>query len=151
MVRPGQVRPGASGASNVIYSNALPPGGQGPRVAQVPGGPRGVGASMRMTGTTATKIGGGVTGPRMVQRPLLGRPPGQNSVTSVQKLPHGVSPTGKVAPMNSLGQARGYGRITHFLPLPTWGHDFPWAIVTQPVGIFQTLGCHMKDMHIIFP
>ena len=23
------------------------------------------------------------------------------------------------------GQARGYGRITHFLPLPTWGHDFP--------------------------
>ena len=102
VVRPGQVRPGASGASNVIYSNALPPGGQGPRVAQVPGGPRGVGASMRMTGTTATKIGGGVTaagGPRMVQRPLLGRPPGQNSVTSVQKLPHGVSPTGKVASM----------------------------------------------------
>ena len=40
------------------------------------------------------------------------------------------------------GQARGYGRITHFLPLPTWGHDFPWAIVTQPVGIFQTTGCH---------
>ena len=38
------------------------------------------------------------------------------------------------------GQARGYGRITHFLPLPTWGHDFPWAIVTQPVGIFQLLG-----------
>ena len=60
-----------------------------------------------MTGTTATKIGGGVTaigGPRMVQRPLLGRPPGQNSVTSVQKLPHGLSPTGrsvKVASMNS--------------------------------------------------
>ena len=49
------------------------------------------------------------------------------------------------------GQARGYGRITHFLPLPTWGHDFPWAIVTQPVGIFQTPGCHMKDMDIIFP
>ena len=36
------------------------------------------------------------------------------------------------------GQARGYGHITHFLPLPTWGHDFPWAIVTQPMGIFQT-------------
>ena len=49
------------------------------------------------------------------------------------------------------GQARGYGHITHFLPLPTWGHDFPWAIVTQPVGIFQTPGCHMKDMDIIFP
>ena len=49
------------------------------------------------------------------------------------------------------GQARGYGRITHFLPLPTWGHDFPWAIVNQPVGIFQTPGCHMKDMDIIFP
>ena len=44
------------------------------------------------------------------------------------------------------GQARGYGHITHFLPLPTWGHDFPWAIVTQPMGIFQTQGCHMKDM-----
>ena len=48
------------------------------------------------------------------------------------------------------GQARGYGRITHILPLPTWGHDFPWAIVTQPVGIFQTPGCHMKDMDVIF-
>ena len=23
------------------------------------------------------------------------------------------------------GQARRYGHITHFLPLPTWGHDFP--------------------------
>ena len=45
------------------------------------------------------------------------------------------------------GQARGYGRITHFLPLPTWGSDFPWAIVTQSVGIFQTSGCHMK----VFP
>ena len=49
------------------------------------------------------------------------------------------------------GQARRYGHITHFLPLPTWGHDFPWAIVTQPVGIFQIPGCHMKDMDIIFP
>ena len=49
------------------------------------------------------------------------------------------------------GQARGYGRITHFLPLPTWGHDFPWAIVTQPVGIFQTPKCLKKYMDIIFP
>ena len=49
------------------------------------------------------------------------------------------------------GQAREYGRITHFLPPPTWGHDFPWVIVTQPVAIFQTPGCHMKDMDIIFP
>ena len=49
------------------------------------------------------------------------------------------------------GRARGYGRITHFLRLPTWGHDFPWAIVTQPVSIFQTPGCQMKDMDIIFP
>ena len=48
------------------------------------------------------------------------------------------------------GQARGCGRITQFLNLPTWGHDFPLAIVTQPVGIFQTQGCHMKDMAIIF-
>ena len=30
------------------------------------------------------------------------------------------------------------------------GHDFPWAIVTQPMGIFQTQGCHMKDRAIIF-
>ena len=52
--------------------------------------------------------------------------------------------------MTKQGQARGYGRITHFLPLPTWGHDFPWAIVTQPVGIFQTPRCHMKDLDIIF-
>ena len=42
------------------------------------------------------------------------------------------------------------GHFTHFLPLPTWGHDFPWAIVTRPVGIFQTPRCHMKDMDIIF-
>ena len=50
----------------------------------------------------------------------------------------------------SQGQARGYGRITHFLPPPTWGHDFPWAIVTRLVGIFQTPACHMKDMEILF-
>ena len=25
------------------------------------------------------------------------------------------------------GQARGYGHITHFLPLPTWGNDFPYG------------------------
>ena len=120
VVRPGQVRPGASGASNVIYSNALPPGGQGPRVAQVPGGPRGVGANMRMTGTTATKIGGvtGAGGPRMVQRPLLGRPPGLNSVTSVQKLPHGVSPTGKVASMNSPPTPPHSGSIKITVPGP---------------------------------
>ena len=49
------------------------------------------------------------------------------------------------------GQARRYGHITHFLPLPTWGHDFPWAIVTQPLGIFQTPGGCIKDMHIVFP
>ena len=41
------------------------------------------------------------------------------------------------------GEARRYGRITNFLPLPTWGHDLPWAIVTQALGIFQ--------MDIIFP
>ena len=49
------------------------------------------------------------------------------------------------------GEARGYGRITHLLPLPTWGHVFPWAIVTQLVGIFPTPGYRMKDMDIIFP
>ena len=43
----------------------------------------------------------------------------------------------------SQGQARGYGRITHSLPLPTWGHDSPWAPIAR--------GCHMKDMDIIFP
>ena len=40
------------------------------------------------------------------------------------------------------------GRITHFLSLPTWGQDFPWKIVTQPVGIFQTP--RVKDKDIIF-
>ena len=30
-------------------------------------------------------------------------------------------------------------------------HDFPGVIVTKPVGIFQTAGCHTKDMDIIFP
>ena len=58
--------------------------------------------------------------------------------------------TMQTEPVLNQGKARGYGRITHFLPLPTWGHDLPWAIVTQPVGIFQTPACHMKDMEILF-
>ena len=49
------------------------------------------------------------------------------------------------------GQARGFGRITHYLPLPIWGHDFPLAIVTHTVDIFQSPGYHMKDMDVVFP
>ena len=49
------------------------------------------------------------------------------------------------------GQARGYGRITHFMPLPTWDHDFYNVNVTQQVGVFQIPGCKMKHMGIIFP
>ena len=81
---------------------------------------------------------------------------GQNQILvhwsqlSFLRLSPQVTVAGATSRINQ-GQARGYGRITHFLPLPTWGHDFPWAIVTQPVGIFQTPGCHMKDMDIIFP
>ena len=40
--------------------------------------------------------------------------------------------------------------LTHFLPLPTWGHDFHSVIVTQQVGLFQIPGCQIKDMGIIF-
>ena len=54
-------------------------------------------------------------------------------------------------PVFDQGQARGYGRITHFLPLPTWGHDFNRGIVTQQVEIFPIPGCQMKDMDFILP
>ena len=49
------------------------------------------------------------------------------------------------------GQARGYGRITHFLPSPEVGHDFRKVTVTQRVGQFEIPGCQMKDMDIVFP
>ena len=48
------------------------------------------------------------------------------------------------------GQAREYGRITHFLPLPLEGHHFQRAIVTQWLNIFQISGYQMKDMNIVF-
>ena len=49
------------------------------------------------------------------------------------------------------GQARRYGRITHFLPLPLRGHHFQRATVTQWLDRFQIPGYQMKDMHIVFP
>ena len=49
------------------------------------------------------------------------------------------------------GQARGYGRITHFLPLPLRGHHFQRATVTQWLDRFQIPGYQMKDMDIVFP
>ena len=52
---------------------------------------------------------------------------------------------------NSQGQARGYGRITHFLPSPEVGHDFYKVTVTQQVGQFKIPGCQMKDMDFVFP
>ena len=49
------------------------------------------------------------------------------------------------------GQAREYGRITHFLPLPLEGHHFQRATVTQLQNRFQISGYQMKDMNIVFP
>ena len=49
------------------------------------------------------------------------------------------------------GQARGYGRITHFLLSPEVGHDFFKVTVTQQVGQFKIPGCQMKDMDFVFP
>ena len=49
------------------------------------------------------------------------------------------------------GQARRYGRITHYLPLPEVGHDFHKATVTQRVGKFKIPVCQMKDMDFVFP
>ena len=49
------------------------------------------------------------------------------------------------------GQAREYGRITHFLPLPLRGHHFQRATVTQWLDRFQIPGYQMKDMDIVFP
>ena len=48
------------------------------------------------------------------------------------------------------GQARGYGRITPFLPLPIRGHHFQRATVTQWLDRFQIPGYQMKDMDIVF-
>ena len=49
------------------------------------------------------------------------------------------------------GQVRGYGHITHFLPLPLRGHHFQRATVTQWLDRFQIPGYQMKDMDIVFP
>ena len=49
------------------------------------------------------------------------------------------------------GQARGYGRITHFLPLALVGHHFQRTTVTQWLDRFQILGYQMKDTDIVFP
>ena len=49
------------------------------------------------------------------------------------------------------GQARRYGRITHYLPSPEVGHDFHKATVTQRVGKFKIPVCQMKDMDFVFP
>ena len=48
-------------------------------------------------------------------------------------------------------QAREYGRITHFLPLPLRGHHSQRATVTQWLDRFQIPGYQMKDMDIVFP
>ena len=48
------------------------------------------------------------------------------------------------------GQARGYGRITHFLPLPLRGHRFQRATVTQWLDRFQIPGYQMKNMDPVF-
>ena len=53
--------------------------------------------------------------------------------------------------MSFQGQARGYGRITHFLPLPLVGHHFQKNTVTQWLDRFQILGYQMKDTDIVFP
>ena len=49
------------------------------------------------------------------------------------------------------GQARGYGRITHILPLPLVGHHFQRATVTKWLDRFQIQGYQMKDMDTVFP
>ena len=54
--------------------------------------------------------------------------------------------------MIAQGQVRGYGLITHFLPLPLEGHHFQKATVDNWLDIFQIrLGYQMKDMAIVFP
>ena len=47
------------------------------------------------------------------------------------------------------GQARGYGPISHSLPLPLVGHDFQGTTaVTQKMSKFQIQNCQTKDMDI---
>ena len=49
------------------------------------------------------------------------------------------------------GQAKRYGRIIHFLPLPLEGHYFQRVTMAKPMVRFQITACQMKDIDIIFP
>ena len=49
------------------------------------------------------------------------------------------------------GQAKECGRITQLLlPLPLVSKGFQGAAVTQQMNRFQTSGCQMKEMDIVF-
>ena len=48
------------------------------------------------------------------------------------------------------GQAKECGRITQLLPLPLVSQGFQVGAVTQQMSRFQTSGCQMKDMEIVF-
>ena len=48
--------------------------------------------------------------------------------------------------MYQQGQARGYGRITHFLPSPEVVHDFHEGTVTKQADQIKIPGYQIKDM-----
>ena len=49
------------------------------------------------------------------------------------------------------GQARGYGRITQFCPLPFWGHYFHVVTVANSMDRISCKRYQMKDLNLIFP
>ena len=49
------------------------------------------------------------------------------------------------------GQARGYGRITQFCPLPFWGHYFHMVTQANSMDRISSTRYQLKDMNMIFP
>ena len=49
------------------------------------------------------------------------------------------------------GQARGYGRITQFCPLPFWGHNLHVVTVANSMDRILSTRHRMKDMNMILP
>ena len=56
-----------------------------------------------------------------------------------------------VSNLISQGQARRYGRITQFCPLPFWGHYFHVVTMANSMDRISSTRYQMKDMNIIFP
>ena len=53
--------------------------------------------------------------------------------------------------MSWQGQARGYGSITQFCPLPFWGQYFHMVTIANPMDRISSTRYQMKGINRIFP